>query len=157
MALNQCQGGWFGEDTSDARWGADRRYVMDRRTGMPVSQHGFGDPVSKGWSRRTTAKQKLKKWAKHKTRGAWGTAKKDLKRVKQEHDKNTAKNKKDQNQWRQAKDIHTKDGDDVKRKAGPPPNGATATCRTCGYEIKYHGGHHRWEHTDKGNAECFGK
>src|SRR5215218_7764716 len=39
---------------------------------------------------------------------------------------------------------------------GPPPEGATSTCKlggTCGQVIVYTGG--RWEHVEHGNYECF--
>jgi hypothetical protein len=138
----------------------------------------------KGWSRKTKFSTKVKRWVRkqrrklwRKTKRAakkqWRTAKKDIRRIRRKRQRQRAAANRQaarSRTYRAPKPMPQRDprtgrfvsaNQEDQAPQGPPPDGAISTCelggngKGCGNEIRYSAARQRWEHTGKGNAECF--
>ena len=149
--------------------------TQTRRTSYKPRKPRVGYVYRVKWSTR------LKRWTRRKTKKWWRTTKQGIRRkwrtTKQRikrrwNNRSTAKQRRQtERKFQQhSRQIHARvttvqpgpDGQptavttDQATAKGPPPEGATSTCKlggACGQPIVYTGG--RWEHVEGGSYECF--
>ena len=158
-------------------------YHRPREGRGPGSGYGWSRKTSsKTRVKRWTRKHRRKLWrkAKRATKKQWRKAKQDVRRVRRKRQRQrAAANRRAARQYQREPRARPTtyspratanpqgqqygEGMDVQyvadaQPAGerpPPPDGAVGTCRRCSYEVQYSGARQRWEHTGKGNADCF--
>jgi hypothetical protein len=149
--------GWFRRRTRKA-WRKHQRkqtkHIYKREPQQP----------SQGWSTTTTFKTKIKRYVRKQRRAAWRWTKRRIKRrirtVTRERERRVKAANRQTARNRPAPPPRTTQHstDQPPQHNGPPPDGAISTCQlggACGNEIRYSTTRQRWEHTGKGNAECF--